>query len=65
MATVARATDAVAAQCDALTERLALQEATMADVTATFGQELARLRAEVQHLRRLVGSAGDAAGSAP
>ena len=65
LSTVAKATEAVAAQCDALTDRLASQEVITADVTATFGQELAQLRAEVQHLRRLVGSSGDAAGSAP
>jgi hypothetical protein len=65
LSTVARATDAVAVQCDALTDRLVSQEAITGDVTVTFGQELAQLRAEVQHLRRLVGSPGDAAGSAP
>jgi hypothetical protein len=65
LSTVARATDAVAAQCDVLTDRLASLEVVTADVTATFGQELAQLRAEVQHLRRLVGPPGDAAGSAP
>lgn len=65
LSTVAQATDAVAAQCDALTDRLSSQEAITAEVTAAFGQELAQLRAEVQHLRRLVGTPGDAAGSAP
>ena len=65
LSTVARATDAVATQSDALTDRLVSLEAIVADVTATFGPELAQLRAEVQHLRRLVGSPDDAAGSAP
>jgi phage shock protein A len=61
---VARATDAVAAHSDALADRLASQESITADVTAAFGEELAQLRAEVQHLRRLVGSPDDAPGSA-
>ncbi|HEX3333946.1 MAG TPA: hypothetical protein VHS57_06370 [Acidimicrobiales bacterium] len=65
LSTVARATDAVAAHCDALTDRLSAQEAITADVTAAFGQELAQLRAEVQHLRRVVGTPSDAAGSGP
>jgi hypothetical protein len=65
LATVARSTDAVAAQCDAVIDRLGAQEAITADVTATFGEELARLRAEVQHLRRLTGSPDDGTGSSP
>lgn len=40
-------------QCDRLTERLTAQEEITGDVAATLGEDLARLRAEVLHLRRL------------
>jgi (p)ppGpp synthase/HD superfamily hydrolase len=53
---LAEATDAVTAQCDVLTDRLAAREAVSADVAESFGQEVARLRAEVAHLQRLVAS---------
>ena len=49
---LAGATDAVAAHCDLLVDRLAAQEAVTADVAGSFGQELALLRAEVLHLQR-------------
>jgi hypothetical protein len=55
---VVRATDEVVGRCDALAARLASQEKVTADVTHTFGEELARLRAEVLHLQRLVQQAG-------
>jgi hypothetical protein len=46
------ATEAIATQLDLLVDRLASQEAMTADITDAFGQELARLRAEVTHVRR-------------
>ena len=55
---LARATDAVAAHCDQLVDRLAAQEAVTADVAGSFGQELALLRAEVLHLQRTRGRVG-------
>jgi len=51
---VADATDAIAAHCDALSDRLAAQEALTADVASVLGEEITRLRAEVTHLRRIV-----------
>jgi len=51
---LAQATEVVATHCDLLADRLAAQEAVGADVAATFGEEITRLRAEVLHLRRLV-----------
>ena len=56
---VAHATDAIATHCDLLTDRLAAQEAITADVTHSFGEEIARLRAEVLHLQRVVLSLHD------
>jgi hypothetical protein len=56
---VAHATDAIAARCDLLTDRLASQEAITADLTHSFGEEIARLRAEVLHLQRVVVSLRD------
>jgi hypothetical protein len=47
-------TEAIATQLDLLVDRLASQEAMTADIADTFGQELARLRAEVTHVRRSV-----------
>jgi len=52
--TLADATEAMAAQCDLLSDRLAAQEAVTADVAGAFGEEIALLRAEVQHLQRRV-----------
>ena len=46
----------MAAQCDLLCDRLAAQEAVTADVVDAFGQEIALLRAEVEHLQRQVAS---------
>jgi hypothetical protein len=56
---LAQATEAIAAHCDLLADRLAAQEAVTADATGAFGEEIARLRAEVLHLQRMV-SLGDA-----
>ena len=53
---LASATDAVAAQCDHVVDRLTTQEAVNADVTSAFGEEIAQLRAEVLHLQRVVAS---------
>jgi hypothetical protein len=56
---VAGATDAVAAYCDLLVDRLAAQEAVTADVAGSFGQEIALLRAEVLHLQRTLATLQD------
>jgi hypothetical protein len=53
---LASATDAVAAQCDHVVDRLTTQEAVGADVARVFGEEIAQLRAEVLHLQRVVAS---------
>ncbi len=53
---VASATDAVAAQCDHVVDRLVTEEAVTADVTSVFSEEIAQLRAEVLHLQRVVAS---------
>jgi len=53
---LASATDAVADHCDQLVNRLTSQEAKTADMARTFGEELAQLRAEVDHLRNVVTS---------
>ena len=53
---LADATEAMAARCDLLSDRLAAQESVTADVAAAFGQEITLLRAEVQHLQRQVAS---------
>lgn len=58
---LADATDAVAAHCDLLVDRLNEQEAVTADVGSTFGQEIAQLRAEVAHLQRSLTSLRDPA----
>lgn len=61
----AAATDDVVSHCDALTDRVVALESLMSEVSGAFGQELAQLRAEVQHLRRMVQSQRDGADSAP
>jgi hypothetical protein len=53
---LAHATDAVAAHCDHVVDRLASQEAVTADLASAYGEEIARLRAEVLHLQRVVAS---------
>lgn len=57
------ATDEIVSQCDALTDRVRALESLTSEVTGVFGQELAQLRAEVQHLRRIVTSQGGSAES--
>lgn len=49
---VAGATDAIAARCDLVIDRLTAQGAVTADVAESFGQEIVQLRAEVQRLQR-------------
>jgi hypothetical protein len=49
---LAQSTEAMATQLDLLTDRLMSQEAITADITDAFGRELARLRAELTHVRR-------------
>lgn len=61
LAAVVRATDEIAHRCDELATRLAEQEARGADVTRTFGEDLARLRAEVLHLQGMIDSTGGTA----
>jgi hypothetical protein len=53
---VVRATGEIADRCDELTTRLEDQGAVTADVASTFGEELARLRAEVLRLQRTIDS---------
>jgi hypothetical protein len=50
------ATLELAEHCDRLTDRLSSLEGVTEDVAATLGEELARLRAEVLHLRALTTS---------
>jgi hypothetical protein len=47
------------AHCDLLADRLTTQEAILADVAASFGQEIVQLRAEVVHLQHSVTSLRD------
>jgi hypothetical protein len=49
---LASATDATAAHCDILVDRITAQEVLTADLAATFGRDITELRAEVAHLRR-------------
>jgi hypothetical protein len=53
---VTRATDALATHCDRLQDRLYNQERISQELAAAYGEDLARLRAEVSHLRELVES---------
>jgi hypothetical protein len=57
----ALAADEIVAHCDALTDRVVALESLTSEVTGAFGQELAQLRAEVLHLRRIVTAQGDSA----
>jgi hypothetical protein len=57
---VAAATEAMAAHCDLLIDRVNAQEAVSADVAAALGQEIVQLRAEVVHLERSLVSLRDA-----
>jgi hypothetical protein len=51
---LAGATVELGDHCDRLTDRLMAQEDVTHDVASAFGEELARLRAEVVHLAGLV-----------
>ena len=53
---LAHATDELVTHCDRLEDRLHQQEAITRDVADAYGEDLARLRAEVVHLRELVAS---------
>ena len=55
---VVRATDEIADRCDELTTQLIDQGAVTAELASIFGEELARLRAEVLHLQRTIDSSG-------
>jgi hypothetical protein len=55
---IAHATDAIAARCDVIADRLATQEAITGDITRAYGEEISQLRSEVIHLQRVVGSTG-------
>ena len=61
---VARATVEIADRCDALSTRLNEQESLTAEVARSFGEELARLRAEVLHLQSTIDSSRTTTGSA-
>jgi hypothetical protein len=50
---LAEATSALVDHCDSLTDRLATQETLLDEFTTILGEEVTRLRAEVDHLRRL------------
>jgi hypothetical protein len=53
---LAGATDALASHCERLESRLNGQEAITQELADAYGADLARLRAEVVHLRELVAS---------
>lgn len=59
---MATATDALTANCDQLADRLSSHEAIAHDVATSYGEDLTRLRAEVEHLRALVISLGNTRG---
>lgn len=63
--TVASATNALASHCDAIGHRIAQQEAITRDIAGAFGEELALLRAEVQHLQRVCASQQNSTRSGP
>ncbi len=54
MFAVAGATDVLIERCDSIADRLERQETLLAEVAESYGSELARLRAEVGHLRAAV-----------
>ena len=62
---VVRATGEIAERCDQLTTRQAEKEAVTADMARAFGEELARLRAEVLHLQGMIDSSRGTTRSAP
>lgn len=51
---LAGATIELADRCEVLTDRMMTQEEVTEDVATAYGEELSRLRAEVQHLAGLV-----------
>ena len=53
---LARATVEIADRCDELAARLTDQESLVADVARTYGEELARSRAEILHLQGMIDS---------
>jgi|SRR5580698_4331407 hypothetical protein len=57
---LASATEAMAAHCDLLVDRLTTQEAVTADLASTFGQEITKLRAQVIQLRRSLAALNEA-----
>jgi hypothetical protein len=59
---LAHATDALATHCNRLELRLHDEEALTQELADTYGEELARLRSEVAHLRELVASLGQTRG---
>jgi hypothetical protein len=59
-----RATGEIADRCDVLTTRLTAQDSITADVARTYGEELARLRAEVLHLQSVIESSSGSPRSA-
>ena len=58
---LAAASQAMADHGDLLVDRLAAQEAVTADLNRVYGEELARLRAEVLHLTRMASTSPDEA----
>ena len=59
LAALSGATLEVVERCDVLAGRLASHEALTEDLSATLGEELTRLRAEVRHLAKLVATLDD------
>jgi hypothetical protein len=56
---LAAASQALAEHSDLLVDRLRAQETVTADINRVYGEELARLRAEVSHLSRRISTAPD------
>jgi len=57
---MAHAVEALTAHCDRLSEHLAVQEAVTEEISASYGDEITRLRAQVLHLQRLLEGDHDA-----
>jgi hypothetical protein len=55
---LATVTQELLMRCDELAQRLERQEAVTEDVTGAFGEDVTRLRAEVERLRRQVEALG-------
>jgi hypothetical protein len=58
---LAEAVDSLATHSDALVDRVNLQLGRESEISAVFGDEVSRLRAEVIHLRGLVAGPGHSA----